>query len=326
MVPSEVLNSREFLASGPRPRFLILTAWCLPERRFGGLFTLSLRRLAYYTAMDEESLAQDVRAVNPATLRWDADAELLWLPEATRRDVARINAKQLKGLAGNLLQAPVCDLRDEVQEFIAQHLPVDMLGLWSPLLSGAVVPHGIPHPKPHSNGPLYVDVDVSVDVPPEEAAAAAERNGHRPPILPQATPEVEALVDRWNAALAGSRLVLPPVQAAAAARLAICRRHLDAGEEVIRAVCRSPYLRNEAPFASFVWAFSPQNADKLLAGGWAPGGPPPPPPPQPVVEFHVEPEAPPTPEELAAMDAEWETWPETTRRLMKRPSLRWANK
>jgi len=282
LVPHTVMNSPGFLDACPRCRFLVLSCWCIPDRRFGGLFSLSVRRLSHYTGLPAAEVEDGLRSMPPAAMEYDFDTELAWLVGATATDAARLNDKQLAGLAANLSAAPLCDLRARAVRFVGGLVPPAAAARWAGLLAArglsvAGESGPLPGPPPESPPiPLPIPLPIGpVSVSVSESVTGGPGGGGPPrgpdwAAAPQ--PGSAAAAAAWNRALPGTRLALSGAQLQQAALLRIEEEVAASIGRIAAAVRASKYLRDEAPWMSFFWATRPDNARKLLSGAFPADG------------------------------------------------------
>jgi len=254
MVPDTTLDQLTLLK--PKERHVVLSCWCLPDRRWGGLFTVSAKRLAYYTGLSVREVESALTGDTPARklIEWDAALDLLWVPGIAAADMARCsNEKQLKGLVSNIKQAPACPLRETAVVYL--------MSLSHPLSNALriALSNGLSGDLSKTLPIGFVDVDVDVDVEggcaatDEECAAAVER------------------VTAWTRILKGTRHEVTQQQIDnygddfIRAVAAVSQEDI---EQMARAVRASKWLREDAGVVSFPWAI--KNRERLLRGEWSP--------------------------------------------------------
>jgi hypothetical protein len=261
-VPHDLINNRMFQETDARGRLLLLLAWTIPDRRFGGLYSISARRLSFYSGLDDP--VSDLLKIDGRLLVYEEETELLWLPLATERELSA-NDKQLKGLATNINQAPIGPLRSEVERFCMDRLDGDLLARFKSLVGGGIEGGS----EDFKNGIKIgvsrgVSKQVKVKVKEEVKEQAKEERW-----TSSVRKETLDAIESWNKVLSGTRLFLNPQQAKQASTLSLNEKVADRIESIANSVRASTYLM-DAPWCSFIWATRIDNARKILAGAFPP--------------------------------------------------------
>jgi len=254
LVPDTTLD--QLVSLEPHARLIVLSCWCLPDRRWGGLFTVSAKRLAHYTGLSVSQVENSLLRVSESIVEWDAALDLLWVPGIAVADMARCsNAKQLKGLATNIKQAPACPLRERAVAYLIA-LPHALSNDLSIALSNDL---SITPPI----GPVGVGVGVGVGKP-SQAPAPVEASDEE-------CDAAMAAVHEWTRILKGTRHAVTQEQVDAYSDEFIRVVASVTQEEAKRmalAVRANKWLREEAGVVSFPWAI--KNKERLLRGEWSP--------------------------------------------------------
>lgn len=302
VIPSTLSTSPAFIQSEPLARYLTLTLYSAPERRFGGLFSITTRRISQYMGLTEDEVERGLILTSAADLvHYTSEWEVAWLPGATQHDLKNTGTTHIKGLARSISAIPPTPLRDQCLGMIRELLPAEKLDLFEKVSDfqsiGKATPHKwvtdtlfnsptdtqndrVPdtlcgtlsdtlsgHRKGNMNREVKENRKQSVENCDlwENRAIEAETYGKPLVRAPESLPRTMAAIEIWDRVLVGTRHQLTPAAREICSRLAIPKRITDQAEEICRIVRASEGLRDKLNIG-FKWVFTPKNADRVLGG------------------------------------------------------------